>query len=167
MAPYDEQPLSHRISTLDGPAFTLDIYRGLPILVVNTASQGPFADQYGALQLLYDKYAPHGLEILAFPSDDFGHEPREGARLQRTVHRRYGVSFTLCAKCHVTGPEAHPLWADLATVGPERTRGPVTDDFTKFVIDPDGVVVERLGPEVGPLDPRVAGLLGASLPTRS
>jgi len=134
-------------------------------MVVNTASDGPFADQYGALQLLYDRYAPLGLEVLAFPCDDFGHEPNDGDRLVRTLRRRYHVSFPLCEKVTVTGSEAHPLWRDLVSRGPERTRGPVTDDFTKFLIDPDGYVVERLGPEIGPLDPRLLGLLTDSLPT--
>jgi len=165
MARDAEKPLDQPVTWMDGSTVGVHIYRGLPLLVVNTASEGPFADQYGALQLLYERFAPMGLEVLAFPSDDFGNEPREGARLVRTVSRRYKLGFPLCRKVRVRGAEADPLWAHLSTSGPERTRGPVTHDFTKFVIDPDGYLVDRLGPEVGPLDPRLIGLLTSALPT--
>jgi len=153
------------VRRIDGSVLHLGSYVGLPLLIVNTACDGPFSDQFGGLQVLFEQFAPLGLEVLAFPSNDFGHEPREGAALVRTVERRYGVTFTVCEKCHVTGPQAHPLWRELTTTGPERVRGPITHDFTKFLVDPDGDVVERLGPEVGPLDPRLALRLQEALPT--
>jgi len=73
-------------------------------LIVNTASEGGFAQQYAGLQELYEDYHSLGLEIIAFPSNSFGLEPLDNDEIQDRMKERYGVTFPIMGKCDVNGP---------------------------------------------------------------
>ena len=66
--------LSHSFASIDGGSLDLGDWAGRPVLVVNTASQCAFTDQYADLQSLYDRYRQDGLVVLAVPSNDFRQE---------------------------------------------------------------------------------------------
>jgi glutathione peroxidase len=151
---------SARLST--GEERRLADYRGKVLLVVNVASKCGFTPQYKGLQGLYEQFELRGLEILAFPCDQFGHqEPGSDAEILAFCDRTYGVTFPLFAKIEVNGKNAHPLFVWLK----KQKRGLLGDrikwNFTKFLVDRTGAVHARFAattkPESLALD--VAGLL--------
>jgi glutathione peroxidase len=145
-----------------GEEMALSVYRGKVLLIVNTASQCGYTPQYAGLQQLYNTWQSQGLEILAFPCDQFGHqEPGTDEEIQQFCQIKYGVTFPVFSKIEVNGQRAHPLFQFLK----QQTAGTQIDDikwnFTKFLIDRSGKVVERFEPAVKPeaLSPTIQKLL--------
>jgi glutathione peroxidase len=100
--------------TIGGREIDLAQFSGKVLLIVNVASRCGFTSQYNGLQALYEKYRAAGLEILAFPCDDFGgQEPGSEAEIMAFCQSRYGVTFPLFAKISVAGDDAHPLYRAL------------------------------------------------------
>ena len=135
----------------NGTEQSLGAYRGQALLVVNSASRCGFTPQYAGLQGLYERYAPRGFSVLAFPCNQFGgQEPGSEAEIAAFCDTRFHVSFPLFAKVEVNGPRAHPLWAWLR----RQKGGFLTDaikwNFTKFVVDREGRVVSRHAPTTRP-----------------
>jgi len=140
-------------SVLDaqGNLKSLAQYQGKLILVVNTASKCGFTPQYKELQALYETWREKGLEILAFPCNQFGQqEPGSDAEIQQFCQRNYGLTFPVLAKIEVNGENAHPLYQYLRS----QTKGTLSDNiqwnFTKFLIDQNGNVFKRYEPKVTP-----------------
>lgn len=158
--------LDHAVTTLDGKPASLADYRGKAVLVVNTASQCGLTPQYAGLQKLYGEFRGRGLEVLAFPSDDFGHqEPGNAEEIRSFVDEKFAVEFPMFDKIHTTGPEIAPLYKTLTEQTGEGIRGEVKWNFTKFVVDPTGRVVARFDPDVEPDDPKLRAAIEAALPT--
>lgn len=132
----------------------LDRYKGFVLIIVNVASYCGLTDSnYKQLNDLYEKYAySRGLRILAFPCNQFGGQ--EPGNLDDILQftRAKGVQFDLFDKIEVNGDNAHPLWQFLKT----SVKGTMGDfikwNFSKFIIDRNGVPVERFGPTVEPKD---------------
>lgn len=157
--------LDHEVQTLDGKTTTLASYRGKAMLVVNTASQCGYTPQYAGLQQLYAEYRGKGLEVLAFPSDDFGNqEPGTPEEIRTFVDDKFAVEFPMFDKVHAKGPEMSPLYRTLSEQTGEGIKGEIEWNFTKFVVDPTGRVVARFAPDVDPKDPRVIAAIEAALP---
>ncbi|CAL7951125.1 unnamed protein product [Xylocopa violacea] len=138
---------------INGKDVSLDKYRGHVCIIVNVASSCSFTDtHYKELVQLYEKYSDkEGLRILAFPSNQFGgQEPGTSQEISDFV-KKYNVTFDVFEKIDVNGDSAHPLWKWLKT----QASGLITDNikwnFTKFVINKEGKVVSRHGPNVNPL----------------
>jgi len=130
---------------------SLGEYRGKVLLIVNTASRCGNTPQYEELQQLYDKYSGRGLEILAFPCNQFGRqEPGTDEEIRSFCETNYHVSFPLFSKIEVNGGDAHPLYKYLKS----EAGGLVTDaikwNFTKFLVGRDGAVLDRIAPFVKP-----------------
>jgi glutathione peroxidase len=137
-------------------------YRGRVLLIVNVASKCGFTPQYKGLQSLYERLGPKGLEILAFPCDQFGHqEPGSDAQIATFCDSRFGVTFPLFAKIEVNGRNAHPLYVWLKQQKPGLLGGAIKWNFTKFLVDRTGAVRERYAPLASPdsLAPAVQALL--------
>jgi len=146
----------------NGEERSLGDYRGKVLLIVNVASQCGFTPQYRGLQALYDEMGPRGLEILAFPCDQFGHqEPGSDAEIAGFCDRSYGVRFPVFAKVEVNGDNAHPLFVWLRGQKRGVLGGTIRWNFTKFLLDRDGVVQARFAPMTTPekIGPKVAALL--------
>jgi glutathione peroxidase len=138
--------------TLDGQEKKLQDYKGKVVLIVNTASQCGFTPQYKGLEKLNEKYSEQGLAILGFPCNQFGgQEPGESATIANFCQKNYGVSFQMFEKVEVNGAKAHPLWLFLqnAKRGAFNTEA-IKWNFTKFLVDKDGVVQKRFAPSVKP-----------------
>lgn len=136
---------------IDGRVEPLSRYAGKVVLVVNVASECGLTPQYAALQQLYESRHAAGLEVLGFPSNDFGgQEPGTNDQILTFCTQEYGVTFPMFAKVRVVGDDAHPLFARLARVG-----GPPSWNFTKYVIDRQGRVVARFDPRTRPDDPEL------------
>lgn len=139
---------------INGRTVKLDKYKGHVTIIVNVASQCGLTDtNYKQLNELYEKYGQsRGLRILAFPCNQFNGQEPGGLKdiLQFTKQR--GVQFDIFEKVEVNGENAHPLWKFL-----KKTQGGTLGDyikwnFSKFIIDKNGVPVERLAPTVTPLE---------------
>lgn len=156
--------VDHEVQTLDGKTVKMSDYRGKTLLVVNTASQCGFTPQYAGLQRLYGELKGRGLEVLAFPSDDFGHqEPGDAEEIRAFVDDKFAVEFPMFDKVHATGTEISPLYKTLSQDTGKGIRGEVKWNFTKFVVDPKGRVVARFEPDVEPDDPKLRAAIEAAL----
>ena len=139
-------------TALDGKEVDLDDYRGKVVLVVNVASKCGFTPQYEGLEDLYRQYKDKGFEVLGFPCNQFGaQEPGDAAEIATFCSTTYDVTFPMFAKVDVNGDDAHPLykWMKGQKKGLAGTRN-IKWNFTKFLIDRDGNVVERFGPQDKP-----------------
>jgi glutathione peroxidase len=140
------------VNRLNGDPVKLSEYRGKALLIVNTASQCGFTPQYGGLEKLYDKFKPRGLEILGFPCNQFGkQEPGSSEEIAEFCSVNYGVTFPMFEKIDVNGKNTHPLYRYLK----REARGvlgsePIKWNFTKFLINREGEVVERYGSTTKP-----------------
>jgi glutathione peroxidase len=135
------------VKSNDGKETKLSAYAGKVLLVVNTASECGYTPQYKGLQGLYEAYKGRGLEVLAFPSNDFGaQEPGTDADIKNFCELRYKTRFPLFAKVPVKGAGAVPLYQHLAA----QRGGDVRWNFTKFLVDRQGQVVGRFEPSVAP-----------------
>ena len=157
--------LDHTVKLLDGKDKSLADYRGKALLVVNTASECGFTPQYADLQQVYAKYKDRGLEVLAFPSNDFGgQEPGTPEEIRKFVDSKYDVEFEMFDKVVIKGDAKSPLYQTLTEQTPEGIKGDVQWNFTKFLVDPQGHVVQRFESAVSPTDPAVTSAIEKVLP---
>lgn len=133
---------------IDGNERSLAEYRGRALLVVNVASKCGFTPQYKGLEALQREYGAQGFDVLGFPCDQFGHqEPGDEAAIRDFCSLTYDVSFPMFGKIDVNGEKAHPLyrWLKAEKRGLLGTEG-IKWNFTKFLIDREGQVVDRYAP---------------------
>ena len=134
--------------TLDGRETRLDDWRGQVLLVVNVASKCGFTPQYAGLEQLHRAFKDRGFAVLGFPCNQFGsQEPGSAQEIADFCSTEYDVSFPMMSKVEVNGPQAHPLYAYLkqqkkGVLGSEAIKW----NFTKFLVDRDGRVVDRFAP---------------------
>lgn len=161
----NEVVVDHEVALLDGTTKKLSDYRGKALLVVNTASECGFTPQYADLQQVYAKYKEQGLEVLAFPSNDFGsQEPGTPEDIRTFVDGKYQVEFEMFDKVHAKGGEISPLYQTLSEKTGTGIRGEVKWNFTKFLIDPQGKVVARFEPDTKPTDAEIIAAIEGVLP---
>ncbi|PAE18750.1 glutathione peroxidase [Robertmurraya siralis] len=139
------------VKMTDGTEKSLKDYSGKVLLIVNTASKCGLTPQFKGLQELYDKFADQGFVILGFPCDQFNNQ--EFAQIDETLQfcqKNYGVTFPMFAKIDVNGENADPLFTFLK----EEKKGVLSKNikwnFTKFLVDQTGQVVERYAPTTEP-----------------
>jgi glutathione peroxidase len=140
--------------TLDGREISLGDYRDKVLLIVNTASKCGFTPQYEGLESLHKQYGARGLAVLGFPCNQFGaQEPGDEAEIANFCSLTYDVSFPMFAKVDVNGDNTHPLFQFLKVAKPGLlgTEG-IKWNFTKFLVDRNGEVVERYAPATKPAD---------------
>jgi glutathione peroxidase len=161
----DEVVLDHQVTLLDGSQKSLADYRGKALLVVNTASECGFTPQYADLQAVYAKYKDKGLEVLAFPSNDFGgQEPGTPEQIRTFVDGEFSVEFDMFDKVVTKGPDKSPLYKTLTEETGEGIAGEIEWNFTKFLVDPQGRVVARFEPPIKPTDEQVTAAIEDVLP---
>jgi glutathione peroxidase len=153
---------------LDGQTARLDAFEGRVLLIVNTASQCGYTPQYAGLEELFRKYKEHGFAVLGFPCNQFGaQEPGSAEQIGSFCEKNYGVTFPLFARIDVNGPDAHPLYRYLKS---EKSgifgTGAIKWNFTKFLVNRQGKVVDRYGPATKPkaLASRIETLLDITNP---
>src|ERR1700712_2509256 len=137
---------------LAGAEISLKQFEGQVLLIVNTASACGFTPQYKGLETLHQELAPRGLAVLGFPCNQFGgQEPGDAAQIAEFCSLTYDVDFPMMKKIDVNGPTTPPLYAYLKKQqkGVLGTEG-VKWNFTKFLVDRKGEVVERFAPTVKP-----------------
>ena len=115
------------------------------VLLVNTASHCGFTGQFEGLEALHQEYAGKGLKVIGFSSDSFNQEADDEAAAAETCFVNFGVTFDMMATVPVRGSNAHPIFAEVA----RQTRAPRWN-FNKYLVSPDGEVVEVFGALTGP-----------------
>ena len=127
-------------------------YKGKALLIVNTATGCGFTPQYEGLEALYKKYKDQGFEILDFPCNQFGHQaPGSDEEIREFCTAKYDVSFRQFKKIDVNGKEEEPLYTYLKSQKGGLFKK-IKWNFTKFLVDKEGNVVERFGPTTKPED---------------
>lgn len=140
-----------QVKMTNGNEKALADYKGKVLLIVNTASKCGLTPQFEGLQSLYEKYKDLGLEILGFPCDQFNNQ--EFDNIEETTQfcqLNYGVTFPMFGKIDVNGANADPLFSHLK----EQKKGVLSKNikwnFTKFLVDRNGQVIERYAPTTDP-----------------
>jgi glutathione peroxidase len=124
-------------------------YAGRVLLVVNTASYCGFTTQFEGLESLNAKYAPRGLVVLGFPSNDFQQEDADAKKTAEVCFNTYGVKFPMFAKTVVKGAGAPPLFAELAKATGQAPKW----NFHKYLVGRDGKPMAQFESSVAPLSP--------------
>lgn len=136
---------------LDGKNQNFADYQGKVLLVVNTASKCGFTPQFSGLEKLYQKYRDQGLLVLGFPCNQFGgQDPGSHEEIGAFCQKNYGVSFPMFAKVNVKGPEAHAIFRYLTNNSKGVLGSGIKWNFTKFLINKEGMVIERYAPRTKP-----------------
>ncbi|MGO2789195.1 MAG: glutathione peroxidase [Staphylococcus saprophyticus] len=146
----------------NGDAYKLDAYKNKVMLIVNTASECGFTPQFEGLQALYDKYKDQDFIILGFPCNQFGgQEPGTGEEATQNCKINYGVSFPMHEKIDVKGEQQHPLFKFLTEAQNGFFNEKTKWNFTKFLVDKNGDVVQRFSPQKKPsqLESEIEALL--------
>jgi len=142
---------SFTLNSIDGKPAPLAEYKGKVVLIVNVASQCGYTPQYSALEAIYEKYKDQGFVILGFPANNFGaQEPGTNEEIKTFCSRKYSVKFPMYAKISVKGDDQAPLYAYLTKQTSPGITGDIKWNFTKFLVDKDGNVVQRFEPAVTP-----------------
>jgi glutathione peroxidase len=154
------------LNTLDGTPTTLAELSDGATLVVNVASKCGLTPQYTALEKLAEEYGDRGLTVVGVPCNQFmGQEPGTPEEIATFCSTSYGVTFPLLAKVDVNGEDRHPLYAALTKAADsEGVSGDVQWNFEKFLLAPNGEVVNRFRPRTEPDAPEVIGAIEAVLP---
>ena len=150
-------------SSIDGSPLPLSSYEGKLLMVVNTASRCGFTHQYADLQELWERYRDRGLVVLGVPSNDFGgQESGTESEIKEFCEVNFAIDFPMTSKVHVKGDEAHPFYrwaaAELGFTAVPRWN------FHKYVIAPDGRLVDWFASTTAPNADRVQRVIEDHLP---
>lgn len=152
-----------KINSISGQALDLNQLRGKVVLVVNVASQCGFTKQYEGLEKLYQKYKDKGLVILGVPSNDFGNqEPGTESDIQTFCQVNYGVTFPLTQKVSIKGDKQHELYTFLTQNNPKHS-GAVKWNFSKFLLDQNGHVIDRFSSMTKPRSRKIVNQISSAL----
>src|SRR5678816_4279304 len=147
MAFYD-----HTVQRIDGTTMSMGEYRGTALLIVNVASECGFTPQYKGLEALYRKYKDQGFAVLGFPCNQFGsQEPGSEQEIATFCVTNYDVTFPMFRKVDVNGDAAAPVYKFLKSAKPGLLgTEAIKWNFTKFLVDRSGKVLERFAPNDTP-----------------
>jgi glutathione peroxidase len=139
------------LPSLDGEPLPLANFKGKVVMVVNVASRCGYTPQYTGLEALYEKYKDQGFVILGFPANNFGgQEPGTNQEIKKFCSTKYSVTFPLYSKVSVKGDDETPLYQYLTKQADPTHTGDIKWNFTKFLVDRNGNVVQRFEPAVTP-----------------
>ena len=151
------------VKDIDLNDVSLEKYKNKVLLIVNVASYCGLTYQYKSLEDIYKKYKDKGFEILGFPCNQFAlQEPGSNEEIKNFCDTSYGVTFNIMNKINVNGSKADPFYNFLKEQKPGIADTPqIKWNFTKFLIDKDGCVVKRYGPqtEVSEIEPKIIELI--------
>lgn len=134
-----------------GEKVSLGDYKNKVLLIVNTATGCGFTPQYDGLENLYEKYQSQGFEILDFPCNQFGKQaPGSSEEIASFCSMKFGTKFKQFAKVEVNGKAEEPLFTYLKSQKGGQMGSKIKWNFTKFLVDRDGNVIERFAPTTTP-----------------
>jgi glutathione peroxidase len=158
--------LSFQVKDIDGKSVDLaKAYQGKVLLVVNTASKCGYTKQYAGMESLYGKYKAKGLEVLAFPANEFGsQEPGSDDEIKSFCSSKYNVTFPLFSKIVVKGEGIHPFYDYLTSAKTDpKFAGEIKWNFNKFLINRKGEVIARFDSKDDPESAKVTKAIESAL----
>ncbi len=135
-----------------GESVALSDFKGKVLLIVNTASACGFTPQYAGLEQLHKDHQAQGLQVLAFPCNQFGKQEKgSNDEIKGFCDLNFNISFPLMDKIEVNGDNTHPLYEYLKKSAPGILGSKnIKWNFTKFLINKQGEVVKRYSPTTKP-----------------
>ena len=136
-----------KANDINGKEVSMSSFEGKVVLIVNVASGCGFTPQYEGLQKLYDVHKEEGLEILAFPCNQFGEQEKgDGEEIKNFCEKNYSITFPIFEKVEVNGNDAHPIFKFIK----EQKKGfmgteSIKWNFSKFLLSKNGEVIRRYG----------------------
>jgi len=136
-----------KANDINGKEVSMSSFEGKVVLIVNVASGCGFTPQYEGLQKLYDIHKEEGLEILAFPCNQFGEQEKgDGEEIKNFCEKNYSITFPIFEKVEVNGNDAHPIFKFIK----EQKKGfmgteSIKWNFSKFLLSKNGEVIKRYG----------------------
>jgi glutathione peroxidase len=165
MAAKSQQVYDFTLNDIDGKPLPLSHFKGKVLLIVNTASFCGNTPQYAELQTMYETYRDQGLEVLAFPANNFGRqEPGTDSEIKEFCYTKYSLTFPLFSKISVKGEDKHPLYRYLTEASP--FPGEVEWNFQKYLVDRSGQVVARYPHRTKPLSDQIVSDVESYLAAR-
>ena len=165
MAAKPQQVYDFTLNDIDGKPLPISDFQGKVLLIVNTASFCGNTPQYAELQTMYETYRDQGLEVLAFPANNFGRqEPGTDSEIKEFCYTKYSLTFPLFSKISVKGEDKHPLYQYLTEASP--FPGEVEWNFQKYLIDRSGKVVARYHHRTKPLSDQIVSDVESYLAAR-
>lgn len=141
----------YKVKDAKGEMVDMADYKGKVLLIVNTATGCGFTPQYDGLEKLYADYNEKGFEILDFPCNQFGHQtPGTEEEIVSFCKMKFGTTFKQFAKIEVNGENEEPLYTYLKSQKKGVGGSKIKWNFTKFLVDRDGNVVDRFGSATTP-----------------
>ena len=155
------------LRTLQGDPTTIGAYSGKTLLLVNVASKCGLTPQYEGLERLQKTYGDKGFTVLGFPCNQFGaQEPGTSEENATFCSATYGVTFPMFEKVDVNGDARHPIYEELAAFpDADGEAGDIQWNFEKFLVSPDGTILQRFRPMIDPEAPEVIDAIEANLPS--
>ncbi len=149
-----------KLKTLDGKPMDMAQFKGKKMLIVNTASKCGYTKQYADLQELHEKFGSK-ITVVGFPANNFGgQEPGSNEEIASFCKKNFGVSFPMAEKVSVKGSDIHPLFKYLTEeAGKMGVKEPIKWNFTKFLIDENGKLLEVFPSGVKPTDEAITKYL--------
>lgn len=142
------------VKDCNGKEVNLETYKGKVLLVVNVASKCGFTEtNYTQLTELYQKYRDKDFEILAFPCNQFlRQEPGTDQQIKDFACTRFKAEYPVFQKVRVNGPDAAPVYKFLKASKPGLFGSArIKWNFTKFLVDKNGKVIDRYGTSTAPM----------------
>lgn len=157
--------LDFKVQDIDGKEVELSKYQGKVLLIVNTASQCGYTPQYEGLEAIYQKYKDQGLEVLAFPANEFGRqEPGTNSQIKTFCSTKFHTTFPLFSKIVVKGDGIHPLYQFLTSKETDpKFGGDIPWNFAKFLVNRKGEVIARFEPKDKPESETVTKVIEGAL----
>jgi len=140
------------LNSIEGTATPLSSFKGKVVLLVNVASKCGYTPQYAGLEKLYETYKDKGLVIVGIPANNFGaQEPGSNEEIKTFCSRNYNVTFPMMSKVSVKGADTTPLYRYLTDKSANpKIGGDIKWNFTKFLVDKNGNVINRFESAVTP-----------------
>lgn len=152
--------------SIDGKLVSMNQYKGKVLLVVNTASQCGYTPQLKGLESVYKKYKSKGLEVLAFPSNDFKQDPSTNNEIMSYAQKNFQVSFPFFEKNSVTGAQKQPIYKFLSENQKATLFKDVAWNFEKFLVGRNGEVLNRFPSNIDPESKSVVQAIENALNTK-
>jgi len=139
---------------IDGKSVSMSKYRGKVLLIVNVASECGFTPQYAGLEKLYQTHKDKGFMVLGFPCNQFREqESASNEKIKFFCQGTYDVHFDMFSKIDVNANNSDPLYRFLKKEqGGFLWMDDIKWNFTKFLVDREGNVVDRYAPVTKPKD---------------
>jgi glutathione peroxidase len=160
--PSKQTAYSFEFTSIEGQPLPMKSFNGKTVLIVNTASRCGFTRQYDDLQALWERYRDLGLVVVGVPSNDFGNqEPGTASQIKSFCEVNFDVDFPMTSKVAVKGEDAHPFyrWAAQQLGSSAKPRW----NFHKYLISPDGRLVDWFSTPTSPTSKRVLRAIEAQL----